>query len=79
MNYSWILTVDKNTGRPVVLGPYNSDDEANQIGFGKLGGQFEVIALKTRDVGLATKILKHRRFMETEKLDEALKRARHKV
>ena len=77
--YQWIQTVDTESGRPVVLGPYNDENEANRVGFEKLGGNFEVIPLRTRDVGLATRILKHRRFMQTEQLSEALKRARHKI
>lgn len=77
--YYWIRTIDKMSGRLVVLGPYHSEDEANQIGFGKLSGDFEAVPLKTRDVNLATKVLKHKRFMQTEQLGEALKRARHKV
>jgi len=77
--YYWILTVDVETSRPVVLGPYTTENEANQIGFSKLGYAFEVHPLKTRDVGLATKTLKHRRLMQTEKLEEALKRAKHQI
>ncbi len=77
--YYWILTVDKATGRPVVLGPYGTESEANDIGFSKLGVVFEVVPLRTRDVTLATKVLKHKRFMETEQLDEALKRAKHQA
>lgn len=79
LNYYWILTVDRVSSRPVILGPYSTEEEANQIGFGKLGGSFEVVPLRTRDVGLATKVLKHRRFMTTDQLSEALKRARHKI
>ena len=79
MTYYWVLAVEPMSGRPVVLGPYPSEGEANDMGFSKLGTNFEVIPLSTRDVGLATKILKHRRFIETEKLNEAMKRARHKI
>ena len=79
MTYYWILAVEPTSGRPIVLGWYSSEAEANDIGFNKCGGSFEVIPLQTRDVGLATKILKHRRFEQSEQLAEVLKRARHKV
>ena len=79
MIYYWILAVEPITGRPVVLGPYSTESEANDVGFNKCGGTFEVLPLKTRDVGLATKILKHRRFEQSEQLAEVLKRAKHKV
>ena len=77
--YYWILAVESTTGRPVILGPYGSESDAADEAFGKLGSAFEVIPLRTRDVGLATKILKHRRFVQSEQLSEVLKRARHKV
>jgi hypothetical protein len=75
--YYWILTLDSESGRPIVLGPYGTEAEANEIGFSKIGTSFEVIPLQTRNVAAATKVLKHRRFVETERLQEALKRARH--
>lgn len=75
--YYWILAVDKNTGRPVVLGAYNSEESANRVGFEKIDGTFEVVPLPTRDSSKATKILKYKRFNQTAKLEEAFKRARH--
>ena len=79
MTYYWILAVEPTSGRPVVLGPYGTESEANDMAFSKLGASFEVVPLQTRDVGLATKILKHRRFEQSEQLAEVLKRARHKI
>jgi len=79
MTYYWILAVEGTTGRPVILGPYSSESEANDMAFNRCGASFEVIPLQTRDVRSATKILKHRRFEQSEQLAEVLKRARHKV
>lgn len=77
--YYWILAVDMITGRPVVLGPHSTEAEANEIGFKKIGASFEVVPLNTRDINAATKMMKHRRFMQTEQLHEAVLRAKHKV
>jgi len=77
--FYWILAVDKTSQRPVVLGPYNSEEEANRVGFEKIGGSFEVISLATRDPQRATKILKYKRFHQTARLEEALKRAKHQT
>jgi len=74
----WILAVEPKTGRPIVLGHYNTEEEANKVGFQKINGSFEVIPLKTTDPNRATKILKYRRFHQTSKLEEATKRAKHK-
>lgn len=77
--YYWILAVEPKTGRPIVLGAYSSEDEANRVGFAKIDGSFEVVKLKTRDSSRATKILKYRRFHQTAKLEEATKRAKHRT
>ena len=77
--YYWILAVDKTSGRPVVLGYYHSEEEANRVGFEKIDGSFEVVPLKTTDSAKATKILKYKRFYQTARLEEALKRARHQT
>jgi len=75
--YYWLLAQDPKSGKSVILGPYVTEDDANRIGFVKLAGSFEVIPLPTRDPGKATKMLKYRRFHQTAKLEEALKRAKH--
>ena len=77
--YYWVLTVHKETGRPIILGAYATEEDANKIGFEKLDGSFEVIPLDTKDVNKATKMLKYRRFSQTARLEEALKRAKHKT
>jgi len=78
--YYWLLAVDKVSGRPVILGPFDTEEEGNRIGFSKIdSGNFEVIPLNTRNAQRANHILKYRRFNQTAKLEEALKRAKHSV
>ncbi len=77
--YYWILATDRESGRAIILGAYDTEDEANRVGFEKIDDSFEVVPLNTRDSGRATKMLKYRRFDQTAKLEDAIKRARHQV
>ena len=65
-------------GRPVVFKPpYTTEEEASEYGFSKMGGDFEVAQLNTRDVAQATRAIKRIIFEKTSSLDIALQRARH--
>jgi hypothetical protein len=77
--YYWILATDKSSGRPVILGAYRTEEEANRVGFEKIDGHFEVVPLNTRDISRANKLLKYRRFDQTNRLEEAMKRAKHQI
>lgn len=77
--FYWILATHAKSGRPIILGAYNTEEEANRIGFEKIEGSFEVVALGTRDINKANKILKYRRFDQTSKLEEAMRRAKHQI
>ena len=78
--YCWILAKDSASGRPIILGAYNTEEEANQVGFSKIdSGNFEIIPLNTRNVQRANHILKYRRFHQEARLEEVLKRAKHKM
>lgn len=77
--YSWILAVDQATGRPIILGPFEDDNEANRIGFEKIQGSFEVYRLTTRNRIMARDLLKYKRFEQTAQLEQTLKRAKYKV
>lgn len=76
--YYWIQAIDPHDGRMLILGAYESEDQANQIGFEKIKGVFEVVPLNTKDGAKATQLLKHRRLVLTSRLDDATKMARHK-
>lgn len=67
-------------GKPVVFSPpYNSEAEASEWGFQKLGSNFEVVELRTRDRAQATRAIKRIIFDRTSSLDMALQRARHEL
>ena len=77
--HSWVFAVDQESGRPVILGPFADDNEARRVGFEKIGDNFEVYRLKTRNRIMARDLLKYKRFEKTAKLSETLKRAKYKV
>lgn len=76
-DFFWITTIRR--GRTVVLGPYNTEEEANEIGYQQLDGMYQIHTLKTRDQGKATRALKHEKLVDTSNLDESLQRMRHKL
>lgn len=76
-DYYWIQAVDNDSGKLIVLGAYDSEEAANRVGFEKVKGSFEVIALPTRDQTKATRMLKYRRFDQTSRLNEIARRAKH--
>lgn len=73
----WIVTTFK--GQPVILGPYTSEEEASQVGFEKLGGNFESYELPTRDKSKATSMIKARILNKTSDLETALRKAKHQI
>ena len=74
--YWWVWATHE--GRPVVFKPpYTTEDEASEYGFSKLGSNFEVIQLNTKDVAQATRAIKRIIFERTSSLDTAMLRARH--
>lgn len=71
----WIKTIFQ--GRTIVLGHFVSEEEANEVGFQKLGGDFEAIELPTIDKTRATAMIKAKIFNQTASLEDALKRVGH--
>jgi hypothetical protein len=66
--------------RSVLLGPYPTEDKANEVGMQQLGNiPFEVIMLPTRDRGKATQMLRARKLNSGQDLDQSLQRVRHKT
>ena len=74
--YYWLW--GETQGRRIALGPYFTDDEARERGRELLGGSFEVVELRTRDLRRATQILKARTLQETQNIDYALQKVRHR-
>ena len=74
----WWIVADWN-GKSVVIGPANSQEEANRMGYEKLDTQFNVVTLPTRDRGRATAMLKARKLQDGAGLNAALEKMRHKI
>lgn len=76
----WLSGYETTKLQLVILGAYDTEDEANQVGLStKNFSDFEVHALKTRDRAEATREIKHKRLQLTKNLTEAIKRASHKL
>jgi len=73
--YHWVIGLSQ--GRAIILGPYKDEDAANTKGIERLEGDFEVIALPTRNESRATRMLKSKRLDDGSTLSEALKRIGH--
>jgi len=75
----WWIKTTSIEGRLVLIGAYNTEEEATSYGFSKFGNNFEAIWLPTRDQAKATRMAKKQMFDQVGDLDRALQRARHKV
>jgi len=75
--YFWIWAIEN--GRRILLGPFNSEDEAHRRGYSVLSVDFEVIPLKTRSVVMASRILRSRVADETKDMGQTFKRFKHKI
>lgn len=75
--WHWVTTVYQ--GRRVILGPYDTEEKANAVGFEKLENNYEVVELPTRDRARATQQIRHRYFEKGDGLDTVLKRMMHKA
>ena len=63
-------------GRKVVLGPFSTEDDANQEGYLKVDGDYEVTPLPTRDLGRAVRML---RMQNGEDINQSFQRTRHVI
>lgn len=75
--YYWIVA--NWNGRTVLLGPEESEDKAMNLGYSKLDGHFDVVALPTRDRHAASGMLKARKLNQTGDLGAAMEKVRHKI
>lgn len=74
----WYIACKLN-GRMVLLGPYDTENEAYEIGSSKLNTAYEVIPMNTKDRSEATRRLRHRILNETSDLGRSLRRMKHRV
>lgn len=66
-------------GQMALMGPYNTEQEAYDIGYQRLDGQFVVVAYPTADMARATQMMKHGRLQKDgATLGEALQKIKHK-
>lgn len=79
-DWHWVCAIETVTGRPVVLGPYNTEAEANQFGFEKIkDGDFTVYPFPTTNKVTARDMFKYKRLEQSGQLSGVFKRARYKV
>jgi len=74
----WYI-VAKLNGRMVLLGPYDNESAAYEVGSSKLNTSYAVIPLQTRSRAAATQQMRHRMLNETSDLALSLKRMRHRI
>jgi len=75
-DYYWIWTI--RNGKLIVLGPYNTREEAESMGYSGMEGNYEIECLKTRDQAKATQVIKAKTLEMTRNLDFSLQRASHR-
>ena len=75
--YWWVVAL--RNGRTILLGAYNTEEEAEKIGYNKVDGQFEVVSLPTRDTARATQIMRAKKLYGGSNLDESMSRMKHQV
>ena len=76
-NYYWLMAQDE-TGKPYLVFGGSSEEEARQKGLEMLVGfNFEIKRLPTRNLQMASSLLKGNRLEQTHSLKEAGKRLGH--
>ena len=79
-DYWWAWATEPESGRLIVLGWYNSENEAYQDAIGKMQGiPFEVVSLKTRDRTYAKAKLNYIRLEKCTAVQDMVKRAKYDV
>lgn len=76
--YYWLLCVDPDTRKPVLIFGGNNEDEARSKGLEMLGGiDFEIRALPTRNLQMASAMIRGQRLEDTQSLRKARERLGH--
>ncbi len=73
--YYWIWA--EEGGRRILWGAYSSYEEAQRRAYGKLHCYFEIVPLKTRDEGTASRILRSRLLESSGNISESFQRIKH--
>ena len=69
----------QHLGRTIQLGPFQFEQEANEIGFKKFGGSFEVEFLPTINMQRAASMFKAKRVRELSDIEKAMSNVRHSI
>lgn len=80
-NYWWVVTRTKPTarypdGQVVLRGAFTSEMDAENEGE-RIGREYQVVQLATRDTARATQMWRERRLQKGDNLEEAMERQRH--
>lgn len=74
--YWWVVASFQ--GRTVIIGPKETEEDANRFGYGQLECPFNVVMMPTRDKARASAMLKARKLEKEGNLGGALERMMHK-
>ena len=78
----WYLVAYDAEKNPYLLGKYESEAKAREIGFLKLSGPgvtFEPRQYMTADLSEANRMFRHERLMESGNITESVGRVRHTI
>lgn len=76
-HYYWAYAIYQ--GKLLIDGWYIDEQQAYSFASRRMPVRFEVICLKTKDRGKATQTIKHQVLEQTQDIDFALQRAKHKL
>lgn len=79
MSREFFYILAQDAGRTVLIGPFDTPEEARGIAWKTLDGYFQVIELPTRDRARATQIIKARKLVKTEDLSESIEPVKHVI
>jgi len=75
-DYYWIWTI--RNGKLIVLGPYNTREEAESMGYSGMEGNYEIECLKNQRPGQSNPSNQSQDTGMTRNLDFSLQRASHR-
>lgn len=77
---NWFYIVTKLNGRMVVLGSYDTAQEAESVAVEKLNTDYEVVAMPTKNRARATRMVRHKMLQGNGgNLEDSLRRMKHTI
>ncbi len=74
-SYYWAYAIHQ--GKLVILGAFQTREQAYQTAYTRLPSDFQIIELTTKNQNTVTRIIKFQILQQTNNLDFSLQRARH--